>query len=1776
MTESARSTTSDNTMSESAQPERSDRRTPGQKWRRRIIVALTTILLCFVAIRALIPLLLPTVLAQVASRYDLNAQYDKLDFNLLGGDVGIWNLRFMPRSGGEAVLSIGYCRGAVSTLGLLKGRLDVERAEAEDATLVVERLADGSLPLVDRFFAASDTVHPVSSDQPTEIPLESPLSIDILRLQRAEARFVDRMVAPTTDVRFFLDLILTNIGKSDIPTAFSMQLHSPEVLGALYVEGQATARDKLVNADLDLRMLGLNLQPLQTYLAAFGVTPVSKDISATARGKLRMTPTGDNLTRPADAPVTAVAVHLQLQDITLTADSQYAASVQTVSVNIPSAAHEHIHIHDIVVDGVRGYAMRDPQGRPTFAGIALGAGPTPIVQRSEPATSHPVNPIPSNNSADRASPSGLPLLELDSLVIRNTGFQFADFAVPQPQNIFFDVDQILLTDISTDSAKSDQVSRFEFVGRAEGLAESIRLQGDIRAAPAIKTLDLTTQISGITGAVLDPYLKPLGITPVLDHADLTATLSFQIDPFTQPTIQVAFRLKDFKLKDSAHEWFAFDQVDASNIHISRNGSELVLGNIAIRGPSLSLTRSSDGSITGLGFRLDPSQFQTLNHDSTDRLPREDVPPSPETSWQLPSVKIEQLTWGNVSLSVQDAAVTPAVSYKLMDVEIRIEHLTLDPYSHAAEPGTIAVSLQSPGNMDHLSIDGKVTPTGQSLGFDLSGKAEGITLAGLRPLLYTLGIDPVLQEGKFEFHTTGDIRQADQTLQVDLSLEKLSLTDPSGDWLRLEGVQLGHMSFDGQRLVVQRLQVNRPEVLIQRDEQGQWSAGGLKWINPSNTTAAPADPTAPPLPSEVHLALPVVIELQDLKLDSAELTFIDQSVRPTTTLKPRLSATLKNASLGTDSEPASFDVNIALPGAVEQMQARGTLLAAPVHQALQVRLQARGIGGELLAPYLPSGTRFNGQHNTLDASLGIDLKKHPQGGSELNLAANDISIQSDADVPPGFFLKEARLQVNRFDLPGKMIDVEQILTTGLIARIEQTDQGLILPLVVLGQSQKPPEAMKNKTPPVQPVAGQPLDVDQLIRAAQITAPLILIKKLEINADELSLKTPEMAYPLSVRASTIKGQDIRLLGDKPEQQPPFSVSLKAHVENLVDSVAVETTLQPFSAEPYTGIRVDIEGIRGPQITSLVPSLANQINGSGLTNGRFTCQLDAQLMFTRRGWFGVDLTRDIGARSLQVRDTYLTEADQQRPLLGVDQVNVEQLRISQNPTQLTIKSIDIVRPSAHLWRDREGIHLAGMMYRLPTGAQPETQPEPIPNQASEPPPSAAQAAAEVVQAVDQQFSDLTIQTLTVSGCDFLIEDRVGTPLTRLPLTGLDLEIKGLTTRALRQELPVRFSAFAESGKVPFFNPDGSETAPRELFAQFMASGMLQLYPQPKGWIKTSLSGWDLRSVRGIAQQIGIEIGQGTLDFSADVRMDGSDTFEARLFPTLNSIRIKDSPDGKLARLFQLSAAPAPLDVLIVTAEDADGALSLPTKVPYRTGQLDVGTIIRSAAGSVGAQLIKAFAAVPTKALSLVGIDLGREKDLSPVTIEFDPGESTLTPDQIEKIDQITDRLRKDPTLQIALEHRLSSSDYELVNRRANPDPVDASALAIRLREQKQDLQKRLVELSTQFRLALAAQDQEWAAQLQGQLQSVTEQLSRTEDALDDAFELIRPGADRVSERRAKSAALELARWRISAIRQRILDSGIRQIEDRVSGPRPTANIDDHSEQGQVIISFGRRAKQ
>ena len=267
-------------------------RTRRQKWFRRFLVVVVTLVLIGVAIRAVVPLLLPTVLQGVASAYGFNATYDDLDIYILGGDVGLWNLKITPKGGSEPALQTKYCRAAISTWALLHGRLHVRRAEADAAVVSVERLSDGTIPLLQQIKNARPTASGNSGGEKQTISLEPPLRIDILRLQNAEAHLRDKAVTPAVDITMSLSTLVSNVGAPDEKTKFSLQLNSaagtPQLLGALLIDGVGTSTPDTASAEFSMRMIDLNLRPAEAYLSAFGITPQAKHISFNGSGTLQV------------------------------------------------------------------------------------------------------------------------------------------------------------------------------------------------------------------------------------------------------------------------------------------------------------------------------------------------------------------------------------------------------------------------------------------------------------------------------------------------------------------------------------------------------------------------------------------------------------------------------------------------------------------------------------------------------------------------------------------------------------------------------------------------------------------------------------------------------------------------------------------------------------------------------------------------------------------------------------------------------------------------------------------------------------------------------------------------------------------------------------------------------------------------------------------------------------------------------------------------------------------------------------------------------------------------------------------------------------------------------------------------------------------------------------------------------------------------------------------------------------------------------------------------
>ena len=154
------------------------------------------------------------------------------------------------------------------------------------------------------------------------------------------------------------------------------------------------------------------------------------------------------------------------------------------------------------------------------------------------------------------------------------------------------------------------------------------------------------------------------------------------------------------------------------------------------------------------------------------------------------------------------------------------------------------------------------------------------------------------------------------------------------------------------------------------------------------------------------------------------------------------------------------------------------------------------------------------------------------------------------------------------------------------------------------------------------------------------------------------------------------------------------------------------------------------------------------------------------------------------------------------------------------------------------------------------------------------------------------MRIDSLFVTDLDASYADATGDTVTLVPLRDLTLEVRGFTTRAFEEEIPVMFRAAVSSGqvKLPLDPPRLGDA-----FGESSVSGRLTFFPQVRGWVKGGISGMELSNFRSLAAESSVVLNDGILDGAFDLRFldDGTLDFTSRfVFTDLDMSEPKDGP--------------------------------------------------------------------------------------------------------------------------------------------------------------------------------------------------------------------------------------------------------------------------------------------
>lgn len=1709
-------------------------------WRRKGAIILFVLLGLAVIFRVALVVLLPTVMNKVAATFKLQCHYDRLDLSLTGGNAAIWGLRVLPREGGDPVLSADYLQGDISVVALFRGRLVVYRAAADGVDATFEREADGHIPLLDRFAPASSTAPlPKSSSMSNAaapLNLQPPLRVDALRLEHVRARVRDLSVSPQIDARLALDLRLSNLGTPGEPTRFELDFSSDPMLDSLVIEGRAAGDAKKLTANLHLLMRGLHPKPAQGYLSAIGLRATADDISATATGQLTAS-VGEN---PADG----IKANLTFGDARLTSDGKESAALDDLELGVDSLTPGLLKLGKLTIKGVRCNAGRNADGSLAIAGIEI----VPVAPK---ASSEPIaTPGPSPSTTGFR-------WSLDQFALSGLHVGFADQSVTPPATLSLDSPDIELGKL--DSDHPDSLADFSVMLTSPGIVREIRIAGQATPFAATKSFKLTVAADGIAPSAVNPYLNAAGLASEWRDGTFSTAADGELALDDNGGLTASARLSDLRLADGP-ELFALKEAKIKGVGIDPQTRTLRVEAIDISGPNLAAHRDAEGNLHLFAFKTTPVAGPAPTA-SPAQPPA--IAVAAQTPAQFDNFEIGHFAWKDVHVSLTDDGVNPPAVLSISDAGVTVDDLSihLKPTAAAPREGKIRAWLSAPNLASDLSFDGIITPASDKTNCDFRIRGKGLRGDGVATYLKLLGIEPTLKDGSLQIHGNARLDQTGDRPRLSLKLGDLKYNDADQPLVSVAEVQINGASAEPGKVTLDSILVKSPHARVVRGFDGGIEAAGLHFIaKPPEPAAAPSDdpPAGPSPPSEFAAAV------KSLSVSDVGIDWIDRAVQPNVQTTIRARTDLSDFEISDNSHPASFHAVASVDGSLDALTVGGTLAISPKGQSVRLTCDGQGIRAGLLAVYLPRGILSTLQDGSLHLAVSADVSQNPLGGQAVDVGVKDFDYH-DSEISPLLQFDSFHLKASRLDPGAKIISLDDVTLDGLETNIRKSKTGtdlLGMELVSAPALPPSPSPVATTDPPPAP-ASQPSNQDILhqIAANRGKFPLVKLQKLDLIARKLTVvdATNPAASPLIVSNLEVRNaRPIALLGRDPESNPPTEIVVSGKVNPVADAFTVDAKASPFSRQKTFGVDLTVSGIHGAGLVAIAPQLASKIDGHGMTNGQLQTSLLATLKLQTNLPTDFDFSHG-GKLDFSLNNTAFRDRPGGPVLAGVGEIHSDGILLSPNLSGVEIKELEVDNLTGRAQLQTDGLHALGLVVKMPTTRASTTAPTVAPIAQAVTPSSPAPATDPPASA------PIKIDRLLVSGIDFRVEDQTCDPPAVIPINGLDVEAQNLTSRPGPDDKPVRFNILASADKVSLPGRASGENADRELFSQIAGSGVVSLYPQPKGWTKLSLSGFELLGVRGLAHQERITVGGGTFDGDVDLRFAGDGTIDTSTRLVLTDLSLSEPPNGFISQTLRL---PASLDIVIAALQDQDGSITIPLNVSIHQGQLDMASVVGAGVGALAEIVTTAVASAPLK---LAGLLLpGKQNEAEPpVTVLFPAGYSDLGPDQFAQLQALAVRLHKDGSLRVTLKSDAGRDDVWLASQRVNPGVENAVVLADALSRRRDALLAARIDAASQVRALLASTDTDDAARAIERLRTINRQLAYTENAMDYAYDLLRPGADRQALRRTRAATLAIARTRIDTVRQFLIGTGRHAIDpSRISTANPQFVESPENQDGSVTV--------
>ncbi len=1716
--------------------------------RRRWLRVLVVLIALGLGARLAFGLVLSRVVNGLLESRGLTCSWADLDVSVLSGRGEMRYVAFVPRAAdGESRAPLAVVDYAIFDLEvwpLLTGQLRFQRLEIDGVDVQLERLSDGSWNLTEPVAEGADVVSSVLEESakqgaaPEPIDLSPPLAVEALRVQDVSVHVTDRTFVPALVRSYHLDAGISNVGHPERRTRFSVKLVGDRFLDGAHLHGHAEWSADRIRLDARVQLGGLHPRELAPYLAELGIAPVCDSIAGRLRARIDVHVTGE-----ARA---ALRVHTEISDVSLSADGIEALSIDAAFVDVDSLSERSASIPRVEILGVRARASLEAADRLRFAGLD-------VTLRSRELPEQPWwdsfaaslrswiggSTSPWITLLVRNDAHAIPW-SLDTFALRGGELELVDRRVDPPVALPVFVDEIEVTELVHSRVRSGPGSTIRANVRMPGLAQQVRVEGTLAPFVPTRAIDLTVTVDDIDLDALTGYLRAAGLERTGQKGGLRLRLTGEaitdVCGVTDGELDV-----DETLTLDGHEASQLGHVRARGLRFDPELRHVRFGDVEISGTRILFARDPSRRLTSFGLRTLGLSAPAAGQAEVATSAR-----APSRTITLPRIEIGRLAWQGSQLSFVDEAHDPPRRLTIDPLGFELLNLTVggEPNDATPPPATLVARAAAPGLFDEVELRGTIaTKLGRiDLTADLALSGTGIQGALLRPV----GIARALEHGEAAVRVQAQIRHADGW-RGSLRISDARLADSGQDILRLTSLSVDDIALSDGGFAIERIAVVEPFVRFERLPS---SPVDVLASEPANAAA----PEEQEVPSE-----PLQWRVREASMERAHFAWKDWTIDPPIETALFMEASAKN--VGSQGERCEFAAHIRVPDTIESLDVTGGAVLETQAASVEASVTASGIRSGPAARLLPPGIELESRDGRFSGRLRAEIAMPAEGGLRARLAASDIEWR-DGSADPWFACRRASLEVPRFDAAAGVLTIGPVSVEGLSLAAEHDDRGA---LHALGMRIEPVEdthrsATSSKgsgavAPRAQGDALMPLSRVELAGSVALA-----LERFTYRDARRGPQARALAGRVGVR---IEGP-CTVLDESPQATTPIAWSVDGSIAGLVDAWRIEGVARPFAEDPDLTLALAANGVRTQGIVELLPELAGRMRGdieSGTLEGRLDVKLDVRRSRRADSWLVEPFGAEVRLEGLAFRDAPHGEV-----LAGVDSITAEVERVDRARGLVHVKSVDIQHPRGVARWDGTELSALGLAIHVAASSA-----EPGASDASSHPARVTDSSA-----LSEDTSEVRLDRLTISGVAAEMRDATRAPEIVHTLGGLDVEVQGLTTRALRENVPMRFHAVVTGAPpklgVPIeaASPEPETSAP--VFEELVVSGNVALRPQMSGWVRMNLSGLELQPIASAAaRDSAVRVEDGSLDLRVDAKLKGDAGTKVQTTLVFSDLDVEEPAGGPLESTLSL---PVALNAALFLLRNPAGEHRVSTGFTIGRDGVSSGEIALTATAAFAQVFAVALAGAPLRLLGALVPDAEAEErgPRALKEIVFAPGSSELPPRTADALFELHKQFTSNRNLSIEIRHELSAGDVDRAEAFANPPQEECRELVTRARQRRAELLRERAVATSQARALFAVGATE-AQAASARLRHVDRELASVESGLDQVLAILRSNAPTRARKRTRVAALAIAQARLDAVQSLLRMDIEREDLERIEVRAPRFEVSPGSGVGKVVIVLRER---